>query len=166
MDLKIYKGTKILQLIDHATCYSSICVISSKGKEVIVDNIFKFWIALFGSPSRFLDDNGGEFNNDLFHDLSELLGTKVLSTAAESPWSNDITKRHNAIHENMLNKIIEEINCSLEVALSWALSVKNSLQNHYGYSSNQFVFERNPNIQTVFNSDLPALEGLTSSQLI
>ena len=63
------------------------------------------------------------------------------------------------------NKITEEVNCSLEVALSWALSAMNSLQDHYGCSLNQPVFECNPNIQTVLKSDLPSLEGLTSSQL-
>ena len=66
----------------------------------------------------------------------------------------------------MLDKMTEEVNRSLKVALSWASSAKNSLQNHYGCSPNQLVFGCNPNIPTVFNSDLPALEGLTSNQLI
>ena len=30
-------------------------------------------------------DNGGEFNNTLFRDMSELLGIYVITTAAESP---------------------------------------------------------------------------------
>ena len=98
--------------------------------------------------------------------MSELFNTKRLSTAAESQWSNGITERHNAILENMLNKITEEVNCSLEVALSWALSAKNSQQNHYGYSPYQLVFGRNPNDPTVFNSDLPDLDGLISIQMI
>ena len=60
-------------------------VITSKHKEVITDLIFKHWIALFGAPSRFLSDNGGEFNNKRYEEMAELLNIEVLSIASESP---------------------------------------------------------------------------------
>ena len=61
MDIKDYKGTLILHLIDHATRYSSCRVIPNKRKETIVEAISEYWIRLFSSPSYFLTDNGGEF---------------------------------------------------------------------------------------------------------
>ena len=139
MDLKTFKGVQFLHLIDNATRSSAAAIITSKHKEVIIDLIFKHWIALFCTPNRFLSDNGGEFNNELHKEMAELLNIKVLSTASESPWSNGITERHNAIIGNMLERILEENKCSMEVALAWAVSAKNSLQNLYGYSPNQFL---------------------------
>ena len=144
MDLKDYEGTKILHIIDHVTRFSTTCIIPSKDKRVIIDKVFKFWIALFGCPKKFLSDNGGEFNNTLFRDMSELLGIDVMTTAAESPWS----ERHNAIIANMVDRIKADVECSLEVALAWAVSAKNALKNHYGYSPNQLVFGKYPNFPT------------------
>ena len=40
---------------------------------MIIDLTFEHWIALFGAPNRFLSDNGGEFNNELYKEMAELL---------------------------------------------------------------------------------------------
>ena len=53
-----------------------------------------------------------------------------------------------------------------EVALAWAISAKNSLQNHAGFSPNQLVFGHNINIPSVLTAALPALENFTSSDII
>ena len=46
-------------------------------------------------PGMIISDNGGDFNNSLFTNMAEMFNMK--STAAESPWSNDIVEQHNAI---------------------------------------------------------------------
>ena len=58
MDLKQFWGVYIMHMVDHATRYSAVAIISSK--QVIIDKIFKHWIAIFGTPNLFLSDNGGE----------------------------------------------------------------------------------------------------------
>ena len=63
-------------------------------------------------------------------------------------------------------KILEDVKCSTEVAFCWALNAKNSLQNIHGFSPYQLTFGRNPNLPSVFENNLPALEGVTSSNLI
>ena len=166
IDLKTFKGVQFLHLIDTATRFSAAAIITSKHKEVIIDLIFKHWIALFGTPNRFLSDNRGKFNNELYKEMAELLNIEVLSTAGESPWSNGITERHNAIIGNMLERILEGNKCSMEVALAWAVSAKISLQNVYGYSPNQLVFGKNPSFPTVLNNDPPALESSTASKIV
>ncbi|GAB1599991.1 hypothetical protein Ahia01_000276600 [Argonauta hians] len=166
MELKFIESHGILHLIDNATKFSSASVLKSKRKYEIVEKIFQHWIQIFGSPDTFLSDNGGEFNNNLMRELGELLNTKILTTAAESPWSNGITERHNALLAGMVEKVMEDTNCSLEIAVAWSVSAKNALKNVHGFSPNQLVFGRNPNILTVLNSKLPALEGVTSSKLI
>ena len=77
MDLKPFRNVTISHLIDHATRFSAGAIISTKRKEVIVDKIFKHWIALFGTPKLFLWDNGGEFNNDTFREMGEQLNINV-----------------------------------------------------------------------------------------
>ena len=166
MDLKFIESHGILHIIDNATKFSSAAVLKCKKKEEIVEKIFLHWIQIFGSPENFFSDNGGEFNNELMRELGELLNTRVLTTAAESPWSNGVTERHNALLADMVEKVMEDTKCSLEVAVAWSVAAKNALKNVHGFSPNQLVFGRNPNIPTVLNSKPPALEGTTSSELI
>ncbi len=166
MDLKFYNTIPWLHMIDHSTRFSSACVVYNKKQETIIENVFKHWISIFGSPKTILSDNGCEFNNNAFRELGELLNTEVKTTAAESPWSNGITERHNCLIGSMVDKIIDEQHCSLEMALAWAVNAKNTLSNVYGYSPYQLVFGKNPNIPSVLSDKLPALEGVTASQVI
>ena len=46
------------------------------------------------------------------------------------------------------------------------MRAKNALLNSYGYSTNQLVFGYNPNFPSVIENKLPALEGVTSSELL
>ena len=67
MDLKHWAGnTWLLHLIDHATRYSSSCVIHTKKKEEVMKNLSQNWLTIFGNSNRFLVDNGGEFCNEEF----------------------------------------------------------------------------------------------------
>ena len=170
MDLKFItvnnRKYTILHLIDAFTRFSAASIVSSKHKEVIVATIMKQWVATFGKPKSLFSDNGDEFNNEFFRDIAELLDCKVITTAAFSPWSNGIVERHNAVIESMILKIVHETKCSVENALVWAVSAKNSLHNNFGYSPNQLVFGRNPNLPSVLTAKPPALRTVTPSELI
>ena len=166
MDLKFFEQTIFLHMIDHATRYSSVCVIPNKRQDTVIQKIFEHWIAIFGPPKMILSDNGLEFNNAAMRELGNLLNIEIKTTAAESPWSNGITERHNAIIANMMKKILFDRKCSVELALLWAVSAKNSLSNVFGYSPNQLVFGKNPNLPSVLTDDPPALENVSSSELI
>ena len=170
MDLKFVtvnnRKYTILHLIDAFTRFSAASIVSSKHKEVIVATIMKQWVATIGKPKSLFSDNGGEFNNELLRDIAELLDCKVITTAAFSPRSNGIVERHNAVTESMILKIVHETKCSVENALVWAVSAKNSLHNNLGYSPNQLVFGRNPNLPSVLTAKPPALRTVTPSELI
>ena len=167
MDLKEYsKNVWFLHLIDLATRYSAAAVIRSKDKDVIAKKLCQIWIAIFGSPHKFLSDNGGEFSNEVYRDLCENFNIFPATTAAESPWSNGTCERHNAVLSEAVTKTMVDTKCDLETALAWALSAKNSLQSFYGFSPNQLVFGRNPNLPSVLVDDPPALEGTSCSQMI
>ena len=104
------------------------------------------------STKKFLVDNGGEFNNEDFHSLCENVNICILTTAAESPWSNGLIERHNAIVGYTVTKTIEDAGCDLELTLSWAVAAKNALKNVNGFSPNQLVLGGNPNFKTALNS--------------
>ena len=104
MDLKTINSKHILHLIDHATRYSSGCIVPNKEKSSIVCGVLTIWISLFGPPKSILSDNGGEFSNDELVEIGEKLNTEIKSTAAESPWSNGMNERHNSILGEMIIK--------------------------------------------------------------
>ena len=168
MDLKVFKNNAIyfLHMIDHATRFSQAVVIRSKKAEVILKHFIMSWIAVFGSPQKVLADNGGEFANSSLIDLCENLNINLMTTAAESPWSNGLVEKHNGIVGEAVAKIMQDIHCSVEVALCWAINAKNSLQNIHGFSPYQLVFGKNPNLPSVLNNKLPALEGVSQSHLV
>lgn len=166
MDLKQFEGRFILYMIDMCTRLSAGIFIPNKNKETIIRAIFCIWIAVYGSPEKIVVDNGGEFANKDLTEMCDYLGIHIKPTAAESPWSNGIVERNNQTLANMMEKIIKDTNCSLELALSWALNAKNSLQNVAGFSPFQLVLGKNPKLPAVLSDDLPALSMKPSSEVI
>lgn len=168
MDLKELTNIKswILHLIDVGTRYSQGCIVKTKCKNVIVKKIFQIWVAYFGCPGRFHSDNGGEFANDVFTEMNEKLGVETSTTPAESPFSNGVVERHNAVLYETMMKTMQDVGCEVEIALAWALSSKNTLTNKGGFSPNQLVFGFNTNLPTLLTDLPPALETTTSSDIV
>ena len=109
-------------MIDHATRYSQACFIKNKQSSTIVKSILQFWISIFGSPRKFLSDNGGEFVNQEFNELAEKFNISVLTTAAESPWSNGLCEKHNGIIADMIQKTMNDGVDELELAIHWCVA--------------------------------------------
>jgi transposase InsO family protein len=167
MDLKVLSnGTYLLVIVDIATRYCTATVIKDKYAKTVVQKLFTNWIVLFGAPRQFLSDNGGEFNNETMRSLADSFGIKLVCTAAESPWSNAVCERLNAILGTSINKIMDDTKCNIDTALSWAVASRNALQNCHGYSPNQLVFGYNPSLPNVYDGDLPMLEKRSSSQVV
>ena len=98
--------------------------------------------------------------------MSENLNIEIMTTAAESLWSNGVCESYNAVIGDMVTKMVAKMKCPLEIVLAWVMNAKNSLHDIYGYSPNQLVFGRNPNLPTVINDKPLALEGTTSSEVV
>ena len=76
----------------------------------------------------------------------------IKKTAAESPFSNGLMERHNAILDEMLLKTCEESGSSFEIALQWVINTKNSQSNVHGFSPYQLVFDMNPRLPNVLSN--------------
>ena len=166
MDLKFYKGHIILHLIDHATRLSASAIIPSKKPEIIIKTIFKIWISIFGSPEKFLSDNGGEFANEKFVNMCESLNINFKLTGAESPWSNGLVERHNLIISEMMDKVIEDQVNDIDIALAWSVNAKYSLTNVHGFSPFQLALGTNPNLPCSESSEPPALTHIPSTHIL
>ena len=58
-------------------------------------------------PTKFLFDNGGEFNNPQTLDLAEKNGIKLQGvTAAHSPFSNGLCEKNHEVCDRMMQKIM------------------------------------------------------------
>ena len=101
-------------------------------------------------------------------DLSDRLNVLIRTTPGESPWSNGITERYNAILGKMINKqlIDDSNNYSVDITVAWAVSAKNALHYYYGFSPNQLEFSKNLNFPSVLIDKPPALEGKIISEII
>ena len=124
MDHKFYKGKNLLHMIDHTTKLSVTVIMPSKKPDQIA--IMKYWVAVCGTLSKFLTDNGGEFVNEELMTQCEARNIKVHTTGVESRGSNGIIERHNLVLAEMLNKVLEENHCSLDIAPAWCLHAKTS----------------------------------------
>ena len=160
MDLKtLQENVHILHMIDSVTRFSVAKIIYNKKKETVAAAICAGWISIFGQPVRFMADNGGEFANSDFTEMCERFNIVPQNSAAESPFSNGMVARHHAMLAEMTIKTREDSKCSWEIALSWALSAKNSMQMFGGYSAYQLTMGRNPSLPNVIDNKLPAMEG-------
>jgi len=85
--------------------------------KTIIEVFFKIWIKIFGYPQKILHDNSGEFDNAYFWDFRKNLNINIETTASESPWSNGFVERNNYIIGKSVTKVMEDINCLLDIAL-------------------------------------------------
>ena len=167
MDLKIWNGKYILYMIDMFTRYTVGTVIDRKRPNDVVDAVFYHWIKHFGVPGRKMTDNGGEFTGEEMRAVTSYLFVYKETTAAEAPWMNGLCEKNHALVDNILQQVMRDYpDLSLNTALAWALSAKNSLSNVYGYSSYQLVFGKNPRLPCVINDPPPSWEILPQSKAL
>ena len=124
------------------------------------------WLAYFGSPRQFHSDCGCEFANEVFHEMNEKFGIETSTTPGESPFSNGKVERGNAMLYETMMKTMEDVQCNMETALAWAVCAKNMLQNASGYSPNQLVFGSNVKLPSIESDEPPAVNSMTSSDLV
>ena len=109
----------------------------------------------------------GEFCCDELTSTAEYLGIKSSFTAAYSPNQNGMNERNHAIVDNMISKMrTADPGLSVEVALTWALVAKNTLQNVSGFSPFQIVFGHSPSLPSVYTVGPPGLEEVAMSKSV
>ena len=108
MDLKIFKSSIILHLVDHVRRFSAAAVVKLKDRNEIIKHLLCIWISIFGAPSRFFSDNIGEFCNEDCNEMCDFCNITIKRNDAESAFSSGLMERHNAILDEMLLKTCKE----------------------------------------------------------
>jgi transposase InsO family protein len=168
MDLFEFESKKVwvLHFIDAFSRRSNAVYVKTKKDVEIIKHVYSSWIRHYGTPRKFLADNGGEFANEKFKEMNEKLNIEVCHTAAESPWSNGMVERHNAVLKECLEKTLVDTKCDPEIGLAWAVSAKNSLFNNNGFTPDQLTYGRNCNYSSILTDEPPALESGTTVDVI
>ena len=107
-DLKEWNQSHILYMIDMITRFTRAVFVENKRKETIVNKILDLWVTIFGSPTMFYSDGGGEFANEELKELGSHFGVLIKHTAAYSPWSDGLNERNHATVDFMLKKMLSE----------------------------------------------------------
>ena len=119
--------------------------IPDKKAQTIAETLLHFWVRPMGIMQYLHTDRGSEFLNQELSAVCDYLGVKMTATAANTPNANGVCERNHAVVDQMLDKMLTaDRNMKPEVALAWAVTAANSLDNRHGYSPAQLVFGRDP----------------------
>ena len=112
-------NTWYLHMIDGFSRFSNAVII--KNKDDSMNMFIKHWISIFGAPNYIFSDNRGEFIGDGFY-VCGTFNRKVSGTESFSPWSNGNCEKQNHLITTMLLKIRDDVKCSCDTALAWAIN--------------------------------------------
>ena len=171
VDLKEFDESEtnryILYLVDTFSRFTAGTFISNKMASTIGEAILYNWIKIFGRMDMLHSDRGREFVNDELTAICEYLDVKITATAGYSPNMNGCNERNHAVVDRMVEKIMfADPSIKPEVALSWALAAKNSLESYQGFSPSQIVFGSNPSLPAVYSAGPPGLEEESVSKAV
>ena len=161
MDLKKLKnGKNILYFIDVFSRFTVAKIIPRKKPEEVIDALMEKWVSIFGTPTKFITDNGGEFSNEEMILATNKLNIYHNTTGAESPWQNGLCEKNHATVDNILEGLENDYpKIPLQTLLLWACVAKNSLLMVQGFSPYQIMFGKNPKLPNIITDPLPTWDN-------
>ena len=155
IDLKVYgDGLVILYVIDFWSKLIQARVVKSKKSEDIITALLECWVAHYGCFRATVHDNGGEFVNKAFTEMTDLLGIEDKTGAAHSPWSYGIVEKHHAVVDKTFEALKRDYpHYSDSTLLQWAVTIKNSTTTAAGWSPFQVVFGKNPVLPSLLEAN-------------
>ena len=83
----------LLTCVDRFTRWPEAIPIADCTAETVARAFLQTWVARFGTPSTVTTDRGRQFESQLWHEFSNLLGTKRIRTTAYHPIANGLVER-------------------------------------------------------------------------
>jgi len=91
-----------LTIIDAFTGWPEIVLVDAKTKQPIADPVEQEWFRRCQRPSRVIFDQGGEFDNHVFHSSCIKWFIRPVPIAAKNPRANVIVERMHTVLGDML----------------------------------------------------------------
>ena len=85
----------LLVLTDHFSEFLQVYPTTNKSAKTAADRLYNDFMLRYGLPGKILHDQGREFENNLFSQLSKYCGIKRLRTTPYHPQTNGQTERMN-----------------------------------------------------------------------
>ena len=98
----------ILLLTHHFTRYTQAYPTKNKAAKTAANHLYNDFILRFDIPSKMLHYQGGEFKNDLFKNLGNLLRIRNLRITMYHPKTNGLTEKVNQTVLSMLFTLSEK----------------------------------------------------------
>ena len=135
----------ILTIVDHFTRFVQTYPLKKKEARPIAKLLYGDFINRFGIPRRLLHDQGREFENELFHNLQNLMGMKRVRTTPYHPQGNGQTERMNQTMQKMLRTLEKTQKKKWKDHLNVITHAYNcSINSTTGYSPYYLMFGRHP----------------------
>ena len=137
----------ILVLVDHFTRFAVCYATKNKTARTAAKCLFDDFALRYGFPTKILHDQGGEFENKLFHELKMLSGVKGCHTTPYHPMGNGKAERFNRSLLSMLRTLPESAKSHWKDHLQKVVHAYNStVCRSTNYSPFYLMFGREPQL--------------------
>ena len=132
----------VITFIDHFTRWIEAIPVANHTAETLAKAFVQNWIVRYGVPSRFLSDQGPEYESELMKELTHVFNIKKLRTTPLHPQTNGMSERVQRTFKNMLATSIDEgSQTNWDDCLDMVLyAYRSSFNESTGYSPYEMLF--------------------------
>ena len=115
--------------------------------QAVADKLLTQWICRFGVPSSIHSDQGGEFDSNLFHHLSQELGSLKTMTMPYHPQGDGMVERQNRTIIQMLSCYANDCHDDWSDHLDYVMmAYRSAMHESTGCSPNRVIFGKENNL--------------------
>ena len=144
LSLEPSKGNieNVLVIADHFTRYALAYLSKTQSAQATARILWNNFLCHYGSPEKFISDQGRNFEPDLIKELCKIAGVKKLHTTPYHPQGNGQCERFNSTLCNMLGTLSDE------EKLDWKSYLGCMMHASTIYSPYFLMFGRHPRLPT------------------
>lgn len=132
----------LLTVIDRETRWPEAFPIEEITAVTIARTLYEGWIARYGCPSKLTSDQGRQFESNLFHALTKLMGIKKIRTTPYHPQSNGVIERwHRTLKAALMARLRNNKNWIDELP-TVLLGLRAAIRSDTGVSPAELAFGR------------------------